>query len=228
MRGVPRPRRAMAARAGRLDLDAEDRRRAVDDRGQLGLRVEVEPVRRPEAVAQRAADPAGAGRGADDRERLEAQAERPRRRALADHHVERVVLHRRVEDLLDRAVEAVDLVDEQDVALVERGEDRGEVARPLDGRSARCSGRSRRARGRRSSRGSSCRGRAGRTGGRGPPPLPCPWRPSGGPKVGLDLALADVLVERARSKGAFDDEVRLVLEDPPRGCARGRRPSPGV
>ena len=31
-------------------------------------------------------------------------------------------------------------------------------------------------------------------------------------EVGLDLALADVFVERARPEGAFDDEVRLVLE----------------
>jgi hypothetical protein len=30
----------------------------------------------------------------------------------------------------------VDLVDKQDVTLVERGQDRGEVARALDGRSA--------------------------------------------------------------------------------------------
>ena len=50
------------------------------------------------------------------------------RRPLADHHVEREVLHGRIEDLLDRVVEAVDLVDEQDVPLVEVGQDRGEVA----------------------------------------------------------------------------------------------------
>ena len=118
----------------RFDGHGEDRRRAFDDRGQLWLGVEVEPVGRPEAVTQRGADPAGAGRGADDGERLEAEPERPGRWALADHHVERVVLHRRVEDLLHRAVQPVDLVDEQDVALLERGQDRGEVAGPLDRR----------------------------------------------------------------------------------------------
>ena len=37
--------------------------------------------------------------------------------ALADDDVEPEVLERRVEDLLDRAVEPVDLVDEEDVAL---------------------------------------------------------------------------------------------------------------
>ena len=212
MRGVPRPRRAMARIAGVVDADAEDDRRALDDRGQLVVGVEVEPVGRPEPVAQRAADPAGAGRGADDRERLEAEPERPRGRSLADHDVERVVLHRRVEDLLDRAVEPMDLVDEQDVALLERGQDRGEVAGPLDGGSrgvldvhAELARDDRR------------EGRLAETGravqedvvGRLSPAL---RRGQQHRQVGLDLALADVLVERARPQGAFHDEVALVLE----------------
>src|SRR5439155_22911341 len=125
------------ARGVLLDRDAEDAGRAVDDRGEVVLIVEVESVRRPEAIAQRPADPSCAGRGADDRERLEAEPEGPRRRTFADHHIERVVLHRRVEDLLHGPAQAVDLVDEQDVPLVERGEDRGEVAGPLDGGTAR-------------------------------------------------------------------------------------------
>ena len=42
-----------------------------------------------------------------------------------------------IEDLLDGGIEPVDLIDEQHVALVERGQDRGEVPCPLDGRPAR-------------------------------------------------------------------------------------------
>ncbi len=118
----------------RVELDSEDAGGALGDRGQLRLLVEVEPVRGAESVAQRRADPAGAGRRADERERLEAEAERPGGWALADHDVEREVLHRRVEDLLDGPVEPVDLVDEQDVVRLERGQDRGQVARPLDRR----------------------------------------------------------------------------------------------
>ena len=56
------------------------------------------------------------------------------RRALPDDDVELEVLHRRVEDLLDGAGEPVDLVDEEDVAVVELGEDGGEVAGPLQRR----------------------------------------------------------------------------------------------
>ena len=141
MRGVPRPRRAIACDRGRVDGHAQDLRRAPDDRGELVVGVEVEPVGGAEPVTQRGADAARPGRGADDGERLQAEPQRPGRRPLADHHVERVVLHRRIEDLLDRPVEPVDLVDEQDVALVERGQDRGEVPGPLDGRARTCTGR---------------------------------------------------------------------------------------
>jgi hypothetical protein len=63
-----------------------------------------------------------------------ARSDRARRRPLAEHQVELVVLQGRVEDLLDTRPEAVDLVDEQDLARLEVGEDRGEVARLLDGR----------------------------------------------------------------------------------------------
>src|SRR5205823_4900298 len=48
--------------------------------------------------------------------------------------VEPEVLERRVEDFLDGPVEPVDLVDEQHVALLEAGEDRGHVALALERR----------------------------------------------------------------------------------------------
>ena len=51
-------------------------------------------------------------------------------RALADEDVELEVLHGRIEDLLDRAVQAVDLVDEQHVALLQIGEQGGQVTGP--------------------------------------------------------------------------------------------------
>jgi hypothetical protein len=117
-------RRASTAPSDRLDRggvdgNIEDVGRPLDDLCQFPVRVEVEPVRRAEAVTQRGADAARAGRGADHGERLEAEPQAPRRRALADHHVEGEVLHGRVEDLLDRPVEPMDLVDEQDISLVQ-------------------------------------------------------------------------------------------------------------
>ena len=53
---------------------------------------------------------------------------RARRRPLADDEVELEILHRRIEHLLDRRIEPVDLVDEEHVALLEIGEQRREIA----------------------------------------------------------------------------------------------------
>ena len=64
-------------------------------------------------------------------------ADAARRRPLADHDVDLVVLHGRVEDLLDGGVEAVDLVDEEDVALLEVGEQAGDVDLALERRPGR-------------------------------------------------------------------------------------------
>ena len=53
---------------------------------------------------------------------------RARGRPLADDEVELEILHRRIEDFLDRRIEPVDLVDEEHVALFEIGEQRREIA----------------------------------------------------------------------------------------------------
>ena len=58
----------------------------------------------------------------------EVDLDRARRRPFADDEVELEILHGRIEDFLDRRIEAVDLVDEEHVALFEVGEQRGEVA----------------------------------------------------------------------------------------------------
>ncbi len=109
------------------DLDAEDPGRAADDRRELAVLVVVEPERDAEAVAQRRREEPRARRRADERERRQVERQRPRRRPLAHHDVEPEVLERRIEDLLGRAAEAVDLVDEDDVARLDRGEDRRDV-----------------------------------------------------------------------------------------------------
>ena len=53
---------------------------------------------------------------------------------VAGHELDAEVLHRRVEVLLDDRLQAVDLVDEQDVAAAERGEDARQVALALERR----------------------------------------------------------------------------------------------
>src|SRR5207302_2085679 len=87
-----------------------------------------EPERQPEAVAERRRQEACARRGADQRELRQVERQGARSRPLSDDDVEPEVLQRRVEDLLDRAVQAVDLIDEKDVARLEGGQDRSHVA----------------------------------------------------------------------------------------------------
>ena len=128
MRGVPRERARDLVRASAVMLEAQHAGAAVDDLLELLDRVEIQPHRNAEAVAQRLGEQPRARGRADQRERRQIDLHRARRRAFADDEVELEILHRRIEDFLDRRVEAVDLVDEQHVARFQIGQQRGEVA----------------------------------------------------------------------------------------------------
>ena len=124
--------------AFRGERQAEQARAAPHDLLELRHAVEFEPDGNAEALAERRGEEAGAGRGADQREAGKVDADRARRRSLADDEVELKVLHRRIEDFLDRRIEPVDLVDEQHVAVFEIGEECCEVASLGDHRAGRC------------------------------------------------------------------------------------------
>src|SRR5262245_22278396 len=109
-------------------FNAEHPAAAAHDREQLVIAVDFEPDLNAEAVAQRRGEETGAGGGADQGETGKLDADRPGGRAFADDQVELEVLHCRVEDLLDRGIEPMDLVDEEDVAFLEIGEERREIA----------------------------------------------------------------------------------------------------
>ena len=169
-RGVPRARRAIsAAPAVVRSISSTPAPRSTMRCSSAGA-VEIEAQRNAEALAQRRGDQAGARGRADQREGRQVDAHRARRRPLADDEVELEVLHRRIEDLLDRRIEAVDLVDEQHVVRLQVGEQRGEVAGARDRPGRRWRGSRRRARARRSAPASSCRGPAGRTAAHGRAP----------------------------------------------------------
>ena len=68
--------------------------------------------------------------------RLQRQLQRLRVRAAIDDEVDLEIFHRRIEKLFDDAPEPVNLVDEQDVAVFERGEDADEILRLLERRAA--------------------------------------------------------------------------------------------
>src|SRR6266511_817280 len=115
------------------DHNAENARRAVDDSGQLVGLVVPEPEGHAEAVAEGRGQQARARGRPDEREGRKVERERARRRPLAHDDVEAEVLERGVEDLFNGRREAVDLVDEEDVARLECGQDRRQVALALQG-----------------------------------------------------------------------------------------------
>ena len=76
---------------------------------------------------------AGAGGGGDEGEGADLHDVGARGGALADDDVELVVLERGVELFFEDGLEAVDLVEEEDLAFAQVGEDGGEVALDLQG-----------------------------------------------------------------------------------------------
>src|SRR5206468_32482 len=68
------------------------------------------------------------------RERREIERDDARAGALADRDRQAAILHRRVEGLLERTREAVDLVDEEDGSRLQRREEGRDVALSLERR----------------------------------------------------------------------------------------------
>ena len=128
---------AGAARQPRLDLrrqlHRQQRRAAVDDLLQFLLVVQVEPCGDAESRVQRGRHQPGLGSGADQREARQRYLDGAGARPLADDHVDLVILHRGVQQLLDRRPQPVDLVDEEDVVPAQAGEDRHQVRGLLQG-----------------------------------------------------------------------------------------------
>ena len=118
-----------------LDVERQDPGRPPHDPGQLVAGIEVEPVGGTEPIAQRRAEQALSGGRADAGKAVQGDARGARADSLAEHRVEDEVLHRRVERLLDDALQAVDLVDEEDVPLGQVHQDRAQRAGVVDGRS---------------------------------------------------------------------------------------------
>lgn len=67
----------------------------------------------------------------DEREVGQIEANRSRGRPLPHHNIEREILERGIEHFLDHAVQAMNLVDEENVALFKIREDCRQVARSL-------------------------------------------------------------------------------------------------
>ena len=114
----------------------EDARRALDDPAQLIGAVQLQLEQHTEAVPQGAGDLARTGGSAHQREAGQIDPDALGAGALADHNIQRVILQRRVEHLLHLPGQAVDLINEEHVALLQIGQQGGKVAGLLNGRAA--------------------------------------------------------------------------------------------
>lgn len=80
--------------------------------------IQLQPEVDTKAVTQRRCQLTSARGRADEREMRQIQPDRVGRRTFADDDINGVVLHGRVKDLLDRAVETMNLIDEQNVVFL--------------------------------------------------------------------------------------------------------------
>src|SRR3972149_9418197 len=121
MRGVPRAPGNLPD-AFELSCNAENRSRSLENPRQRAGIVEIEAEDLPEPVPQGRSQQAGPRGRADQRETFQIKLDRPRRRTLADHDVDLIILHRWIKHFLDYVIEPVNLVDEEHVAFIEIGE----------------------------------------------------------------------------------------------------------
>src|SRR5215471_8664154 len=103
------PRRSARAardlmRAFWCERQREQPRPAPHDLLELRHVVEFEPDRNTEPLPERCGEEPGARRGADQGEAREVDTYRARSGSLADNEIELKVLHRRIEDFLDRGI----------------------------------------------------------------------------------------------------------------------------
>ena len=100
----------------------------LDDPAQLIGAVQLQLEQHTKAVPQGAGDLARTGGSAHQREAGQVDPDALGAGALADHDIQRVVLQRGVQHLLHLPGQAVDLVDEQHIALLQVGQQGGKVA----------------------------------------------------------------------------------------------------
>jgi hypothetical protein len=103
--------------------ESEDRERSLHDLREIDRRVEVEFHHIAESVSERIRQARQLGRRTDQGEPRDIHPDTRRSCSRADHDVDRIVLHRGVEDLLDLWSESVYLVDEEYISFTQTREE---------------------------------------------------------------------------------------------------------
>ncbi len=118
---------------GRFEFYFEKRGGALHDGGEILDGVVVEPVGHAKAGAEGGAEESSAGGGPDESEAGEVEADGAGGGALIDDDIDAEIFHGGIEVLFDDFGEAMNFVDEEDIAFLQASEQAGEVARFFDG-----------------------------------------------------------------------------------------------
>ena len=108
--------------------DAENFRGPLHDSQQIFGRIKFQAMHDAKARPQRRHDQACARGGADQREVLQLIGMNARAGALADNQVNAKILHRGIENFFERGLQAVNFVEKEKIARVERSQHGGHVA----------------------------------------------------------------------------------------------------
>src|SRR5258708_7109213 len=104
-----------------------------DDQQILRL-IKIEAMDDAEPRTERRSDQTGAGGGADQGEVVQVKWVNARSRSLSDDQVHAKILHRGVEDFLDRGLQTVNFVEEKHFAGFQRGKNRRQIAFAIEQR----------------------------------------------------------------------------------------------
>jgi hypothetical protein len=99
--------------------------------------IEIELSGEAKAIPERAGQQTGASCGTDQREAWDVERYRGCPWTLPDNDIYPKVLHGQVEHFLGRSRHSMDFVEKEDLAFDQPGQDGGEIAGVLDGRTAR-------------------------------------------------------------------------------------------
>lgn len=119
------------------DDDSEESKGSRDNSLKIGELVEIKFENIPESIPKRSGDFGELSCRTDESELGDIHLDGCRTRPGSDHNINREVLHRRVEDLLDLRLETMNLVDEEHVSFFEAREERDDIGLFLDRGTAR-------------------------------------------------------------------------------------------
>ncbi len=94
---------------------------------QIGDLVELQTLHDAKAIAQRRGQRARTGGSTDQRKGRQIDFNRARRRAFANHDIQLVIFHSRIEHLFHDRRQTMDLIDKQHVVRLKVGQHRGEI-----------------------------------------------------------------------------------------------------